>query len=240
MKKKQRIQMVCAISCCLFAVSACGDPRNHEDNLQSVTIQDMDAEEREGSDEENETVKDESMEEVSAEESDKESAMINDPSSETLQEDMRAAERVSWQELYYDKVKDNDLWELCLMDINFDKMPELFIIYLEGTGANVSIQAGYSFEDDEVVWIEFGEFSVPNDIFVPYRNKDSGKIVWVVDSVFRATFNEYIWTWLMYDFDDLSHVERTLIFQYTETINEDGSKTYIDMEGDPISFTEVE
>ena len=86
MKKKRRIQTVCAIACCLFAVSACGDPRNHQDNLPSVTIQDTDAEEHEGAGKDNETAKDESMEEIPTEESDEENSIMSDPESEMMVE----------------------------------------------------------------------------------------------------------------------------------------------------------
>ena len=86
MKKKRRIQTVCAIAGCLFSVSACGDPRNHQYNLPSVTIQDTDAEEQEGAGKDNETAKDESMEEIPTEESDEENSIMSDPESEMMVE----------------------------------------------------------------------------------------------------------------------------------------------------------
>lgn len=91
MKKKRRIQTICAIACCLFAVIACGDSRNHEDDLPSVMMQDADLEEREESSEDNEigsdeTGNDENTEEIPAEESDEEGGIRNDPESEMMEE----------------------------------------------------------------------------------------------------------------------------------------------------------
>ncbi|MDE7239952.1 MAG: hypothetical protein K2N41_09625, partial [Lachnospiraceae bacterium] len=86
MKKKRRIHMICAIVCCLLAVSACGDLRNHEEDLSSVTMQDVNLEERKGSAEDNETGSDETgndenTEEIPVEESDEEGGIRNDPES---------------------------------------------------------------------------------------------------------------------------------------------------------------
>ena len=86
MKKKRRIPTICVLACCRIAVSACGDSRNHEDNLPSAAIQDTDAEEREESDEDNEAVKDESMEDVPAEESDEAGGIRNEPELEIMEE----------------------------------------------------------------------------------------------------------------------------------------------------------
>lgn len=111
MKKKRRIQAICAIACCLFAVSACGDSRDQEENLPLVSMQESDLEEREESAEDNETGSDEigndetgsdkNTEEIPAEESDEEGGTRNDTELENIEE--TPTEENGILELYADR-----------------------------------------------------------------------------------------------------------------------------------------
>jgi len=158
----------------------------------------------------------------------------------------KGKENNSWQEVYYGILTDGyaetpPRW-LELIDVDFDEVPELFILFMDNSRGAIT-EVGYSWKEGEVKTIAFGEFSVSAG-FVLYRNTVTGETVWMEDGGCRGLLGGYSYQYRILDFSELSYVKRIHFFSYEECrkLSDDGTliTTYQDADGETVTLEEIE
>ena len=142
-----------------------------------------------------------------------------------------------WQEAYFEIIEEQELSDslsIYLIDVNFDAVPELFFVWQAANG-NTAIMNGFSYQDGEIVNMDFGEWLLP-DSFLCYQNKDSEELTWMVMGNYNMGLAVYEYVWYMLDFSDFRHIVRESFFGYTVNYDAEGSASYTDADGNPVTM----
>lgn len=123
-----------------------------------------------------------------------------------------------WIDAYFNVVKEQDpkAKELELIDIDFDGIPELFLIKSEEDfGGSLNIYQAYTYKDGAV-----SEISLPDQAnwhrLGLYKNKDTGELVWLADSVSSLEKDHEECSTDIADFSDFTNVKKTPLLAWTE------------------------
>lgn len=119
-------------------------------------------------------------------------------------------------------VKPEEASQIEIVDINFDGVPELFLLR-QGVGSS-SIYRGCSFKDGQLLDIKIQGGTVPSDLLL-YREQETGETIWLAGGMFiyGETGRTYEYVWNQVDFSDLSNVNSSLFYGWRKTIELDGS-----------------
>lgn len=126
-----------------------------------------------------------------------------------------------WITAYYEAIKNIEygFTYLELIDIDFDEIPELFLMHT-GTGGSW-ISHGFSFKDGNVSELE--ALDMPTDLEL-YQNKENGELLWLASGVFKSGGGAaYHYQWSRIDFSDLTDVKKEYFFEWKEEIYIEGN-----------------
>lgn len=112
---------------------------------------------------------------------------------------------------------------IALMDITRDGVPELFFAEL-GT-VNSYIYRGFSYANGQIQDINILQGWMMPDLEL-YREKETNTIIWIAGGTMRGGWGEYSHEWYTIDFSDLSAVEQTHLFGWTERFDNDEDLTH--------------
>ncbi len=113
---------------------------------------------------------------------------------------------------------------ITVIDVNFDGIPELFLSQL-GT-SNSWIYKGYSYKDGNVLELKIPEEFMPMD-FELYKDKNSNKLIWLTNGMFRDGYGYYDNIWELIDFSDLSNIKKELFFGWNEQYDNENEKYFL-------------
>jgi hypothetical protein len=133
----------------------------------------------------------------------------------------------SWTDAYFYALNKN--WpatSILLVDVDFDGVPEIFFVW-HGMATNMEIDSGLSYQNGEVVNIEFyGEWGgIPTE-FSLLQSRLTGERVWLVSGRFSSGAGVFqYWVYEFVDFSDFSQVTSNEVLAYDSEmiLNEEGT-----------------
>lgn len=149
----------------------------------------------------------------------------DDLGNESISTAVENAEIAKWMELYFEVMEDKaaETTHITLIDIDFDRIPELFLSQLGAS--NSAIFQGYSFKEGIITKLQIPDEFMPLELEL-YKNKKTNERIWIASGMFRdVSSNDYIWNKV--DFGDFSHIRESLFWGWNETLNGEGTSSKI-------------
>ena len=156
--------------------------------------------------------------------------------SEEPEEVVGVATEYLWVEAYLDALSNSDSFpanSILLVDIDFDGVPEILFV-AHGAATNMNIIGGLSYQNGEVVDIEFyeGWGGIPTELSL-LRNIQTGEKVWLAHGRYSSNAGrEQYWVYDFVDFSDFSQVQYRQVLAYGSVFVLDEEDTFTG----PINF----